>query len=128
MRNISFALTTPQFLDGTKDVTRRMGWESVKVGDRLTARQKVMGFKKGEKMPAPLGVIEVISARREVLRLMIDDGPYGKNEVRREGFPDMAPWDFVDFFCASHTDCFRGSEITRIEFVRVPAFSIGIRE
>jgi hypothetical protein len=25
MRNISFALTAPQFLDGTKDVTRRMG-------------------------------------------------------------------------------------------------------
>lgn len=30
MRNISFALTTPQFLAGNKTVTRRMGWKFLK--------------------------------------------------------------------------------------------------
>ena len=34
-RNISFALTTPQFLDGSKDVTRRNGWLMLKTGDIL---------------------------------------------------------------------------------------------
>lgn len=118
-RNISFSLTTPQFLDGTKDVTRRMGWENVKAGDILRAVKKAMGLKKGEKMEA-LGYIKVIDARREVLRLMIDDAPYGRNEVWREGFRYMKPEDFVEFFCKTHTGCFPGREITRIEFVKIP--------
>lgn len=129
MRNISFALTTPQFLDGTKDVTRRMGWENVKAGDRLIAREKVMGFKKGEKMPPPLGIIEVISARRESLCLILDDLDYGFEETTREGFPPGHPnhWPsvFVEFFCKSHTGCFPEREITRIEFKRIPVETIG---
>lgn len=36
-RNISFSLTEPQFLDGTKDVTRRMGWKSLQAGVELVA-------------------------------------------------------------------------------------------
>ena len=45
---ISFSLTTPQFRDGTKDVTRRLGWTFLKPGDRLCAVVKAMGLKKGE--------------------------------------------------------------------------------
>jgi hypothetical protein len=37
MRNMSFFLTTAQFLDGTKDVTRRKGWRFLKPGDRFMA-------------------------------------------------------------------------------------------
>ena len=29
MRNMSFALTTPQVLAQTKDVTRRLGWRGI---------------------------------------------------------------------------------------------------
>ena len=33
MRNISFSLTEEQFLNGSKDVTRRLGWLFLKPGD-----------------------------------------------------------------------------------------------
>ena len=114
-RNISFSLTTPQFLDGTKDVTRRLGWEGIKAGDTLRAVKKCMGLKKGEKMEA-LGHLRVISVRREPLRRMIDDRAYGVLECQREGFPQMTTKDFVQFFCDTHTGCFPEREITRIEF------------
>ena len=37
MRNISFSLTTRQFRDGSKDVTRRVNWQNLKPGDHLMA-------------------------------------------------------------------------------------------
>jgi hypothetical protein len=49
-RNISFALTTAQFLDGSKDVTRRIGWKNLNAGDVLCAVKKGMGLKPGEKI------------------------------------------------------------------------------
>lgn len=118
-RNISFSLTTPQFLDGTKDVTRRMGWLNLKAGDELRAVEKAMGLKKGEKVKT-LGMIRVVDARRESLGRMILDAPYGYAEVQREGFPEMAPNGFVSFFCKSHKGCEPSSDITRIEFVKIP--------
>lgn len=121
-RNISFSMTTPQFLDGSKDVTRRMGWEGLKAGDILRAVKKAMGLKKGEKMEV-LGFICVIDARREPLRRMLDDLDYGFAETIREGFPLGHPYhwpsEFVDFFCKGHTGCFPEREITRIEFERI---------
>lgn len=117
-RHISFALTTPQFLDGTKTVTRRMGWEKAEAGDLLRAVKKAMGLKKGEKMEG-IGFVKLIDVRREPLRRMIDDPAYGAEEVRREGFPDMTPEAFVEFFCSTHTGCFPEREITRIEFEKV---------
>lgn len=47
MRIMSFALTEQQLMDGTKTVTRRVGWANLKPGDRLTAVRKAMGLKKG---------------------------------------------------------------------------------
>ena len=112
---ISFSLTTPQFRDGTKDVTRRLGWTFLKAGDRLRAVVKAMGLKKGEH-PVELGIIEVVSVRREVLReISLED-------VRREGFGHLArqtaQYDFVVMFC-EHMRCQPTDYVTRIEFKRV---------
>lgn len=117
-RNISFSMTTPQFLAGTKDVTRRLGWENLKAGDTLRAVKKCMGLKKGEKME-PLGLIRVVDVRRETLDIISTDLVYGRREVDREGFPEMGINEFVMFFCRGHTGCFPEREITRIEFVKI---------
>lgn len=85
MRNISFALTEQQFIDGSKNVTRRLGWLKLKPGDRLMGVRKAMGLKPGEQI-VRLGEIEVISVRREPLRAMTDDVDYGFEECIREGF------------------------------------------
>lgn len=93
MRLMSFALTTAQLLDGSKTVTRRVGWERVKPGDRIKAVRKAMGLKKGEK-PEVLAVIEVVSARRERLDA-IDEA-----DCIAEGFPLYTPDEFTAMFCA----------------------------
>jgi hypothetical protein len=111
MRNISFSLTTPQFIDGTKDVTRRKGWTFLKPGDRLMAVKKAMGLKPGEKIER-LGAIEVVSVSRIPLYCM-DVG-----ECRREGFPGMAPSEFWQMFC-EHMGGGPDQIVTRIEFRKV---------
>lgn len=117
-RKISFSLTTPQFLAGTKDVTRRLGWEKAKPGDLMDAVEKAMGLKKGERMVI-LGRIRLIDVRFEPLGQMIADRVYGKREVVREGFPNMSPDEFVAFFCQSHTGCWPARVITRLEFEKL---------
>ena len=117
-RNISFSLTTPQFLDGSKDVTRRDGWAFLKPGDVLCAVEKSQGLKKGEKVKR-LGMIRVVSVRRERLDRLLDERAYGRSEVTREGFPGWTPDKFVIFFRKSHKGIESRSEVTRIEFVRI---------
>jgi len=114
-RNISFALTTRQFNERTKDVTRRLGWEFLKVGDRLHGCKKCMGLRPDEPL-VRLHDIEVTIIRRERLDRIVTDPVYGSEELRREGFPFMSPDEFVAFFCASHPKCTPESVITRIEF------------
>lgn len=111
MRLISFALTTDQFLDGSKDVTRRLGWKNLQPGQRLMGVRKAMGLKAGQK-PEKLGAIEVVSVRREPLDA-IDQA-----DVHREGFPDLTPATFVALFCG-HMGCKPEVEVTRIEFRRI---------
>lgn len=111
MRNISFALTEAQFLDGSKTVTRRMGWKFLKHGDELRAVRKAMGLKPGEKI-VPLGAIQVTSVRREPLCAITDD------DVIAEGFPGWSREQFIEFFCASHKGCAPETEVTRIKFIR----------
>lgn len=116
-RNISFALTTAQFLAGTKTVTRRLGWEKLKPGDVLCAVEKSQGLKKGEKVKK-LGAIRVVDVRRESLRLMADDAQYGREEAIREGFPAMTGLAFTLMFC-NHNGIENEEIITRIEFERI---------
>lgn len=118
-RNISFALTTDQFLRRTKTVTRRMGWLGLKTGDVLCGVKKGMGLKPGEQIER-LGMILVMDVRREPLRRMTDDLAYGFAECEREGFPSYHrygwPSAFVEFFCSTHKDCTPDSNVTRIEY------------
>lgn len=110
MRNISFALTTKQFAEGGKTVTRRLGWRSIKAGDVLMGCEKCQGIKPGGLVR--LGAIEVVSVRRERLDAMTDD------DCPREGFPRMTAPQFVKMFC-EHMGCPPDVEVTRIEFRKV---------
>ena len=114
MRNISFALTTQQFRDRTKTVTRRLGWRSLKPGDRLCGCVKCQGLKPGEKLER-LGVIEIVSVTDERLDRMTTDPEYGDAEATLEGFPDMTGPQFVEMFC-DHMAVNPSYVINRIEY------------
>lgn len=122
MRNMSFALTTEQIMNGTKDVTRRLGWEFLKAGDLLRPVRKCMGLRPGEKIVVLTDPLRVVDVRREPLRAMTDDVDYGLEECRREGFgnhPDYRwPSAFVAMFCATHRGCTPETVITRIVIER----------
>jgi hypothetical protein len=118
MRNISFALTTPQFIAGTKTVTRRVGWRDLKSGDLLCAVEKGMGLGKGGKVKR-LGTIRVVSATCERLDRMTAHLGYGAKECALEGFPEMTPEQFVEFFCRTHKPLKPRQWVTRIEFERL---------
>lgn len=111
MRNMSFAMTTQKFVDGTKDVTRRFGWWFLKPGDHVRAVEKAMGIKKGEKIKI-LGVIEIVSVRGEPLNAIT------QYDMPREGFPNFTPEYFVDML-QDHYECEPDAQINRIEFKRV---------
>lgn len=117
MRNISFSLTEEQFLNESKDVTRRLGWAFLKPGDYLMGCRKCMGLKPGESI-VRLGEIEVVSVRLEPLLRMTADASYGHAEAIREGFPHMTGGQFVEMFC-SHMKATPDTIVTRIEFRHV---------
>jgi len=120
VRNMSFALTTAQILDGTKDVTRRLGWVFLKPGDLIRPVRKCMGLRPGEKLDVLRDPLRIVDVRREPLQMMTDDIEYGFEEVRREGFaghPEYHwPSTWVAMFCATHKGCTPATVITRIEF------------
>lgn len=119
-RNISFSLTTAQVRAKTKTVTRRLGWRALKVGDVLNACVKCMGLKKGER-PEVICQIRVTNVWRESLRNLFMPTSYGKEECAREGFPQMTPGQFYEFFCRSHKGCNTATVVTRIEFEYLPS-------
>lgn len=109
-RRMSFSKTVAQMRARTKTVTRRLGWTFLKKGDRVTAVEKTMGLRKGEKQVV-LGDIEVVDVRRERL---VD---VTQEDCAAEGFPDLGPKGFVELFCAMGGPG-TGTEtaVTRIEF------------
>lgn len=114
MRRMSFSLTTKQFLDGSKDVTRRVGWWFLKPSDHVLAVEKAMGLKKGEKQVV-LGEIEIVSVTPEYLSAVMS---YPPDEAAREGFPNMRNLDFIEMFCREMK--VRPNElVNRIEFRRI---------
>lgn len=107
-RNISFAMTTQQVQDRTKDVTRRFGWWFLKPGDKLCGVKKGMGLKKGEQIER-LCQIEVVSVRSEALHVIT------QADVVREGFPDWTPEQFVKML-VDHYKIDPAKICNRIEF------------
>lgn len=118
MRNISFALTTQQILDGTKTVTRRIGWRHAKPGDLLQPVRQCMGLRKGQRVEVLRPAIRLVSVRREALSRLVALPDYGRAEVVLEGFADLTPAMFVEFFARSHK-CAADVLVTRLEFVYV---------
>jgi len=110
-RNMSFSLTTAQFLDRSKTVTRRKGWRGLRAGDLLCGIEKGMGLKKGEKV-VRLGLIRVVSVRREPL------GSISYRDVRLEGFPGHGKEWFIKMYCEANGGD-RYQPCTRIEFEHV---------
>jgi hypothetical protein len=108
-RLMSVAFTEQAVVERRKTVTRRKGWwyditgrPIIKPGDHLTLCRKVMGRKPDEPL-VRLAEVEVVSIRREQLAAVTArrqsgsttvDG-YGAEEMVREGFPGMDPFDFI---------------------------------
>lgn len=115
MRNMSFLLTTAQIIARTKWVTRRLGWGFLVPGEVVQGCEKCQGLGKGGKLNK-LTKITVISTRWEPLDRMITEPEYGGQEVTAEGFPEMSPAEFVEFFCKSHRGCRPTTHVNRIHF------------
>jgi len=113
-RNMSFALTTEQFKNRTKTVTRRKGWKFLKPGDVVMGCMKCMGLKPGEKLER-LGLIRINDVRREPLYRMFEKHGYGLADTTREGFPSMGVLEFMDMFC-DHMGGDYYQMVTRIEY------------
>lgn len=107
-RNMSFAMTTEQMRQGSKDVTRRFGWLFLKPGQIIWAVEKAMGLQKGEKIKR-ICAIKIISTRTEPLNAI------KQSDVIREGFPDMTPEKFVKML-VDHYKVDHEKIVNRIEF------------
>ena len=94
---MSCSLTVDEVLARTKTVTRRhlATWSGLSPGDHLTLIEKGMGLAKGEKQVV-LDVVEVVSS------LLVPLWPITRAEVNAEGFPEMSPNEFVEFWLISH--------------------------
>ena len=125
MKNMSFFLTTRQVREGTKTVTRRLGWAFLKPGEIVCAIVKGQGIPKGGKMER-IRLIQCVSNRPERLNTLCDHlhtmprpllytQEQAQEECRREGFPDLTPKEFVQMF-AKHNACDGCLTINRIEF------------
>lgn len=112
MRRISFAMTERQLLDGTKTVTRRLGWQYAKVGDRYMAIDKHNYRVKGASRV--LGTVTIIDVRREYLAAITDP------DVAAEGFEGRSREWFIEMFCKA-MGCGPSTLVTRIEFTFDPA-------
>lgn len=108
MRNMSFFMTTPQYRDRTKNVTRRLGWDNLKPGECFMGIVKGQGLKKGEKVEK-LHPSRCLSNRREPVSAITQE------DVVREGFPRWTPAEFVNFFCRGNK-CSPDQIINRIKF------------
>lgn len=109
-RNMSFALTTKQIKNGTKTVTRRLGWWNLKAGEIVNACIKCMGLKKGEKIKVIRRIRVVHTAPEPLFHI-----EFKSEDVGREGFPDWSPDEFIKFFEHTH-HCDSLEIVNRIEF------------
>jgi hypothetical protein len=110
-RLMSFSMTTAQFLEGSKTVTRRLKWDALKSGDILQGVEKAMGLNKGEKVKR-LGLLRVVSVRKEPLAAIT------KTDCILEGFPDLTPKQFIQMLC-EHYGISSDTLVNRIEFEHI---------
>ena len=108
MKRMSFSLTKRALLDGTKTVTRRLGWLGLRAGDKVLAVSKCMGLKHGESAEV-YGVVTV----KRVDRVPLDS--ITSEDCAREGFPQYEPAEFVAMFCKAMR-CLPSDDVARIEF------------
>lgn len=109
MRNMSFSMTTPQFRDKTKTITRRLGWWFLKPGDIVNGVKKAMGLKKGEKIES-IHQIKIISVTPEKIKFIT------QSDVIKEGFPKWSPKQFIEFLCNKHPKITSETVFNRIVF------------
>jgi len=114
VRRIAFSHTTPQILDRSKTVTRRVGWRFLQPGDLLQAVDKARGLERGE--ARLLAVLRVLSVRVEPLSRLRTDPRYAEDELPREGFPCWTLDEFLESFKRTHGLKSESALITRIEF------------
>ena len=112
-RNMSFAMTTPQFRARTKTVTRRFGWWFLKPGDVVMGVERSRGLKKGETVTR-LGLIRIVSVRAEPAAAITGYAD-PQAELAREGFPHMAAVEFAAMLCRVNRKS-EGERVNRIEF------------
>ena len=117
MRNMSFMLTTEQMYSQTKLVTRRQGWDFLKIGDIIQAVEKCQGIPKGGHIKK-IGKIIILETRWEPIFQMIHVPQYGESEVILEGFPQMTPKEFVEMYC-NHNKVKQWERCNRIRFDHV---------
>ena len=121
MRLISFAKTTEQFVEGLKTETRRDGWRRAHVGDMLQPVNRLPRVGAGKWWP--------LLWRGEYRHIQLDLvervrlGDITKEQVQKEGFPEMSPVEFVRFYCAPRQPD-PDRIVTRLSFVPVKASSI----
>lgn len=113
---MSFAATSDQVLAQTKTVTRRVGWTAAVPGLIVQPVLKVMGRRKGEPVVRLGPPIEILEVQREPLTRLIDDPAYGAAEMILEGFPGMAPVDFLKLFAGINDGVTPSTTVNRIRF------------
>ena len=116
---MSFSMTPDAIRNRTKTVTRRLAWWDLEPGTLLCAVEKSQGLKKGEKV-VRLATIRVVSVECQSLVDICadyeDEGEaYGWREMRKEGFPQLTPYEFVVMFMRAN-NCGPGAPVNRIEF------------
>jgi len=109
MRRMSFFLTTKQVRNRTKTVTRRIGWWDLEPGEHVGAFVKCRGLKKGESAEW-IDELRTVSATPEPLCAIT------KEDVVKEGFPNMSVEEFIAFFCKTHKGATPQTTVNRIEF------------
>lgn len=133
-RLISFSKTKRPIQEGTKDITRRLGWDFLEPAVQLWPVHKCMGFQKGD---GPIRLREkpivVTDTRKELLNsllsyklpitsyhthhpdLLFYSEAEAWNDVEREGFPGKSPEWFVTMFCELNK-CEQDTLVNRIVF------------
>ena len=128
-RLMSVAYTEQQVRDRTKTVTRRAGWWETRSGkrilhpgDELTLCRKVMGRKHGEPL-VRICTVGVLDVNRELLSTLLATDPagaqYARDELTREGFPDLTPREFIQRYFTEPQNLYPDDMVTRIEWTYI---------